>query len=298
MKKQKSTDYLDDAYESERPVTAYDQDNDWEYEMRVKKQRSNILYNIAMVLFAGIFLACVGILGQRLLQDRQTENEFAELEALIDTSVTPAPDTTVVEQDEPAVEENAARFAALRERNEDFIGWISIEGTNLNFPVMCSPDEPDFYLRHDFNGQYSDYGVPYLESYCTLNEEEQSDNLVIYGHNMKTGTIFGCLTGYKEASYYEKHPVIEFDNLYNDGDYEVFAAFAIDVIKDQSFRYNTYLDMDEATFDSFVDEVIRRSDVDSGIRPVYGDHLLTLSTCEYSTSNGRYVVCAVRRNES
>ena len=86
---------------------------------------------------------------------------------------------------------------------------------------------------------------------------------------MKTGTIFGCLTEYKKAAYYREHPYIEFDTLYGDAKYEVFAAFAI-----------------------YVAEVIRRSDVDSGIRPEYGEQLLTLSTCEYSSANGRYVVVA------
>ena len=109
---------------------------------------------------------------------------------------------------------------------------------------------------------------------------------------MKTGTIFGCLTEYKKAAYYQEHPYIEFDTLYGDAKYEVFAAFAIDVVQDTSFVYNQYVDMDEDTYSDYVAEVIRRSDVDSGIRPEYGEQLLTLSTCEYSSANGRYVVVA------
>lgn len=127
-----------------------------------------------------------------------------------------------------------------------------------------------------------------------MGANDQSENLVIYGHNMKTGTIFGCLTGYKEADYYTEHPEIEFDTVYGDGTYEVFAAFAIDVAADTSFPYNQYIDMDEETYNDYVDEVIRRSDVDTGIRPSYGEQLLTLSTCEYSSENGRYVVVARR----
>ena len=188
--------------------------------------------------------------------------------------------------------DNATRFAPLVARNPDFVGWIKIEGTNLSFPVMYSPDRPDFYLRHDFSQEYSNYGTPYLDEDCTLTADAQSNNLVIYGHNMKTGTIFGCLTDYKEASMYEEHPTIRLDTLYGGGDYEVYAAFAIDVVQDTSFPYNTFLDMDEATFNEFVAETKRRSDVDSGITPSYGDQLLTLSTCEYSSANGRYVVCA------
>lgn len=269
--------------------TVYDQDRDTEYvrPRRKKKQSSgsDILYTIAIVIFAAIFLVSGGMLLKRLWDDRQTENEFAALSDLIDETATTAAD---------GESGNAEKFARLVERNPEFIGWISIEGTNLDFPVMYSPTRADFYLRHDFEGEYSNYGVPYLDEDCTLTADARSDNLIIYGHNMKTGTIFGCLTGYKDESYYREHPDITFDTLYGDGTYEVFAAFAIDVATDTGFAYNTYIDMDQASFDEFVGEAKRRSDVDSGITPQYGDELLTLSTCEYSSSNGRYVVCARR----
>ena len=184
------------------------------------------------------------------------------------------------------------KFAALKDQNSDFMGWISIEGTSLDFPVMYAPNNKDYYLKHDFKHQYSDYGVPYLDEKTTIGANAQSNNLIVYGHNMKTGTIFGCLTEYKKAAYYQEHPYIEFDTLYGDAKYEVFAAFAIDVVQDTSFVYNQYVDMDEDTYNDYVAEVIRRSDVDSGIRPEYGEQLLTLSTCEYSSANGRYVVVA------
>lgn len=244
------------------------------------------LYTAALVFFAAVFLLSGGLLLRRLWQDRRTGLEFAELEQL---AALPDTQGTAAQPDE-----TAARFAALRARNPDFIGWIRIQGTNLSFPVMYSPDDPDFYLRHDFEGEYSDSGVPYLEAGCTLTAERRSENLVIYGHNMKTGTIFGCLTDYKKPETYREHPAVRLDTLYGGGEYEVFAAFAIDVAAEPDFAYNTCIDLDEAAFNAFVGEVKRRSDVDSGITPQYGDELLTLSTCEYSTANGRYVVCARR----
>ena len=122
---------------------------------------------------------------------------------------------------------------------------------------------------------------------------ERIAQTVAFGtEDRKEGTHFGCLTEYKKAAYYQEHPYIEFDTLYGDAKYEVFAAFAIDVVQDTSFVYNQYVDMDEDTYNDYVAEVIRRSDVDSGIRPEYGEQLLTLSTCEYSSANGRYVVVA------
>ena len=249
-----------------------------------KKGKADIFYNVAILVCLAVFLVSGGLLLKRYFDDRRSESEFAALESLI-VSDAPAAD---------GEETNSAKFAALRDQNSDFIGWISIEDTKLDFPVMYAPNNKDFYLRHDFNKEYSVYGVPYLDEKTTLGANDQSENLVIYGHNMKTGTIFGCLTGYKEAGYYQQHPYVQFDTVYGDGTYEVFAAFSIDVAADTSFVYNQYVDMDEETYDTYVEEVISRSDVDTGIRPVYGEQLLTLSTCEYSRDNGRYVVVARR----
>lgn len=282
------------------PTQLHDQDNDDSYPSRSAKKngkksgnakagkgKKDFLYTVAMVVFAAIFLVSGGLLAKRFLDDKKTENEFSDLQSMIDNAATPAPageDTA----------SNGAKFAALKDQNSDFIGWISIEGTSLDFPVMYAPDNKDYYLKHDFKHQYSDYGVPYLDEKTTIGANAQSNNLIVYGHNMKTGTIFGCLTEYKKAAYYQEHPIIEFDTLYGDAQYEVFAAFAIDVVQDTSFVYNQYVDTDEDAYNAYVDEVIRRSDVNSGIRPVYGEQLLTLSTCEYSSANGRYVVVARR----
>lgn len=257
---------------------------------KAKRRRSSIGYTVAMIFFGAVFLVSAGLLVKRFLDDRKTENEFASLQAMIDTTATTdTPDPTG-----ESVNPNGAKFAALRDKNSDFIGWISIDGTNLDFPVMYAPTNKDFYLRHDFNKEYSIYGVPYLDEKTTLGANAESDNLIIYGHNMKTGTIFGCLTGYKKVDYYQQHRYIEFDTVYGDAQYEVFAAFAIDVVNDTSFVYNQYVDMDEESYNAYVEEVCRRSDVDTGIRPAYGEQLLTLSTCEYSTDNGRFVVVARR----
>ena len=260
-----------------------------------ERPKTGRIYTIAMIFFAVLFLVSAGMLLKRYLEDRRTENEFASLADLVETQ--PAAEGSGAAPQQTQTQDPAEKFAALCQRNEDFIGWISIEGTNLDFPVMYRPDSKDYYLRHGFDGEYSNYGVPYLDEDCTLTAENRSQNLVIYGHNMKTGTIFGCLTDYKKADTYRKHPVIEFDTLYGDGSYEVFAAFAIDVVEEPDFAYYDAIDLDESAFNAFVAEVKRRSDVDSGITPVYGEDLITLSTCEYSTANGRYVVCARRKTE-
>lgn len=281
------------------PTGFYDQDHDADFADRQaakdhgkapktkKQKRGDLLYTLAIAVCALIFVISGGLLVKRYFDDRRVEGEFASLAAQIDTSA--AANTEPSAEGTPG---NTAKFAALQQLNPDFFGWVSIEDTNLDFPVMFAPANKDFYLRHDFDGEYSIYGVPYLDEKTTVGSGIESQNLIIYGHNMKTGTIFGCLTGYKNADYYAAHPQITFDTIYGDATYEVFAAFAIDVVQDPSFAYNEYVNMDEAAFDAYLSQVIGRSDVDTGIIPQYGDRLLTLSTCEYSSDNGRYVVVA------
>lgn len=168
----------------------YDQDHDEEFTEREekkhpkkhaqknaearKKKRGDLVYTIAMVVFAVIFLVSGGLLVKRFIDDKKTESEFADLQSMIDTSATPEPAAAGEN-----VNANSAKFAALKDKNADFIGWISIDGTTLDFPVMYAPDNKDFYLRHDFNKQYSVYGVPYLDEKTTLGANAESGNLII-----------------------------------------------------------------------------------------------------------------------
>ena len=250
------------------------------------KKRSEGLPRWAMGLLMGL---CIGLIVVALgglviyvLLTGGARKEFDELAQRVEKETVGLP-----------AGQTPKAYADLKAENPDFVGWIKIEGTSVNYPVVQTKAEPQYYLRRSFEGSYSIAGTPFLDAQCDM---EKGIGLIIYGHNMKTGTIFGCLTEYKKVAYYQEHPYIEFDTLYGDAKYEVFAAFAIDVVNDTSFVYNQYVDMDENTYNAYVDEVLSRSDVDSGIRPSYGEQLLTLSTCEYSTDNGRYVVVARRVN--
>lgn len=259
--------------------------------IKKKRNRGGWLNNLLIAVFALVFAVSGGMLAVRLIQDRAAEDEFASVKQLIDTSAETGTDSADSgTQAQP--ESNHAKFARLQEQNADFIGWLSIDGTNLDYPVMYHPSAKDYYLRRNFNEEYSRYGTPYLDEKCSL--EPRSENWIIYGHNMKTGTIFGCLTEYQKDSYWVEHPTIRLDTIFGDGEYQVYAAFAIDVINDTSFLYNEYTSMDEETFNEYVAQCKSRSAVYSSITPVYGDALLTLSTCEYSSANGRFVVCAVK----
>ena len=194
------------------------------------------------------------------------------------------------EEDPEAIEAAAAleRYSALFDQNNDFIGWICIEGTNINYPVMQTPNNPDYYLKHSFEKTYSDYGVPYIEESCAVG---LSNNIVIYGHHMKNGSMFADLCDYTSKKFYEDHKTIQFDTLSSFGQYEVVAVFKFDT-NHEDFRYNECCTMNESAFKDFMSQVHARQLYDTGVDAEYGDQLLTLSTCEYTYNNGRLVVVA------
>ena len=201
--------------------------------------------------------------------------------------------TEPAETVDPEITEAKATFEkykVLYEKNEDLVGWISIDGTNVNYPVMQSVDRPDFYLKHGFDRQYSRYGVPYLDEACATG---LSNNLVIYGHNMKNGTMFHDLLNYTSGDFRKENPIIHFDTLSRMGEYLVVLVFRFDT-DNETFCYNEYTDMDEAEFVEFMEQCRQRQLYDTGISVSYGDELLTLSTCEYTYKNGRFVVVAKR----
>ena len=200
------------------------------------------------------------------------------------------------EPDADAGADGDARLIAYRELHEeypDFIGRIVIPGTVIDYPVMHTPNYPEFYINRDFNKEKSRHGTPFLDLKCDV--LLPSDNMIIYAHHMKDGTMFASLDKYKDRSFYEAHPVIEFDTLYSVGVYEIVAVFLGSGNTDApgAFVYNLYTDFgDEGRFAEFFEQVMGRRLYDTGIVPEYGDKFLTLSTCEYSTANNRLVVVA------
>ena len=179
-------------------------------------------------------------------------------------------------------------YGQFYEKNSDFVGWICIDGTNINYPVMQTPDDPDYYLKHSFEHEYSDYGVPYLDEACVLGE---SNNYVIYGHHMKNGSMFYDLDGYADPEFCKEHPVIRFDTLSGFGKYEVIAVFRFNTERDK-FRYDQGVNMTEEEYGQYIEQVHERELYSTGKTAQYSDQLLTLSTCEYTYRNGRLVVVA------
>ena len=189
-------------------------------------------------------------------------------------------------------------YAKLYEQNSDIVGWIRIDDTQMNYPVMQSPQEPNFYLKHGFDKAYTDYGCPYVQENCDM--ELPSDNIIIYGHHMNDGSMFAGLMKFKDKSFWEKHKTVSFDTLTDRQTYEVIAVFKTVVYTDSpdSFKYYQFVNADTAEdFTAYVEKCKKLSLYETGITAEYGDKLLTLSTCENSRTYVRLVVVAKLINE-
>lgn len=253
-------------------------------------KRKNILRSFLLLMFSALFIISAYMICEIISQAQQEQANFERLE---ETIKQPAAVSDPVQPQEPS--ETAvisSPYAALKEQNPDFFGWISIEDTKLNYPVMHTPDNPEHYLRRDFDGDTSQSGVPFLEASCF----EGCGNYLVYGHNMKNGAMFASLLSYADREYWEQHPIIRFDTLSGSGEYEVLAAFYSQVYEQAAsgvFRYYNYTDLSEpAVFEEYMKQVQASALYDTGISAAYEDELLTLSTCSYHTKNGRFVVVA------
>lgn len=183
------------------------------------------------------------------------------------------------------------QFVSLYEENNDLIGWLSVAGTKIDYPVMqCEDDE--YYLHHDFYGKESKYGCLYVKNRADLTE---GTNFIIYGHNMKDGEMFGELDLYGEETFYREHPTILFDTLYEERTYEITAVFFSQVYgEDESvFKYYEFYTADtKEEFEDFYGNIKKLSLYDTGVEAKFGDTFLTLSTCAYHVEDGRLVVVA------
>ena len=186
-------------------------------------------------------------------------------------------------------------YAELYEQNNDLIGWICIEDTKINYPVMQSLDEPNFYLKHGFDKGYTDYGCPYVGENCDVSKP--SDNLIIYGHHMKNGSMFSDLEKFKKKDFWEEHKTFSFNTLYEKQTYEVIAVFKTVVYTGSANEFKYFQFSDAQTpeqFDEYIAKCKEKALYDTGVSAEYGDKLITLSTCEYSNTNGRLVLVAKR----
>ena len=238
--------------------------------------KKTVLIVIRVVCIVG-FLVCVGVLGWYWHSDRSDRAVAEALAAAHDASSA----------------ESMEQVRAVATDNADTIGWLRIDGTNINNVVMFAPDTPGKYLHMDFYGKWSYRGTLYVAENCDV---RTADNILIYGHHMKDGSMFAALLNYADDTFWEEHPTIRFDTLEETGTYQVLAAFYIDVSLSEdgvAFPFYEYTGLrDEAIFQEYLAQVGDRALYSTGVTAEFGEQLLTLSTCSYNTSDERFVVVA------
>ncbi len=231
---------------------------------------------ICMILLLALSVVFAGSAYFYISEYLQDKEQLGELESI----------AQIVEDSEQNADN---KYTELYAQNSDFMGWLRIDGTGIDYPVMQSKDDPDFYLKHNFSKEYSRFGIPYMQENCGLS----SDNIIIYGHNIKSKSMFNELTEYKNKDFYAAHKYITFDTLDEQRTYEVIAAFKTVAYSDSGFQYYDFVNANTVEeFDDYVAKCKALSFYDTGFTAEYGDKLLTLSTCEYSQKNGRFVIVA------
>ena len=245
---------------------------------------------ILIVVFVALFSTSAYFIFDHYRQEAQQAELYDSLADMVDCAA-----DTEEEPAEPVLytEEKTVlpELAELYQQNSDLAGWIRIEDTNINYPVMHTPDNPDFYLKHGFDKEYSDYGCPYVQENCDV--QLPSDNVILYGHHMKNGSMFSGLTEYKKQEFYDSHSVALL--LTPDKNYEIeFFAGYVASVQDKAWELDFPSDPD---FTEWLDKTKERSCFTSGITPAVTDRILTLSTCSYEFNNARFVLLGVLKPE-
>ena len=281
--------------------------------MNEKKPKNHLraLRIVLMVALQVLIVGCVVYLGYRFYSDWRTEqalqlsNQLYQ-EALVNNPPTPsvtaaepastptpvpttAQPTVTPQPSAPAAAPKVLQpaFAALRSQygNNDIVGYLKIEGTSIDYLVTQYTDN-DFYLTHDINKNPSNAGWPFMDFDDNITKDERS--IIIYGHNMKSDTMFHALRYWQDKSYYEKHKYITFNTAYDNMDWEIFAF----VRTDTDFYYIQTQFPDDASFMAVVDGLRQRALYDTGVQVTAQDRILLLSTCTDVEENTRYVLCA------
>ena len=237
-----------------------------------------IIYGIIIILLIGIMLISSYFIFKDKQEDKKQESTFEELVEIAEDK----------EQNTDEIKEDTINIQELYNINNDIIGWINIEDTNINYPVMQTKDRPNYYLRKDFYKKYSQWGTPFLAENCDI---QTSDNLIIYGHHINASKMFGELEKYRNQEFYNNHKFIKFYTKDNLTKYEIISVFR--TIANNEFKYYEFVNAnDEREFETFITKCKELSFYNTENNAEFDDKLITLVTCDYSLKNGRLVVIA------
>lgn len=273
------------------------------------KQFKKILAFILTLIAIGSLIAAVIITVLHKKEDKEAQDAIRDTVLSQSATVTPQPQTSeppqataipTTEPVTPTAEPTATPVPAVKNPYEDYYlanpdmaGWLVVPGTVIDYPVMWTPEDENFYLYRDFKKRDNNNGSLILDTDSAL--DPLTTNLIIHGHNMKSGAMFGNLTDYEKKSYFEDHKQIILYTPECQRNYEVIAVFRSQVYKktDDVFKFYKFFQADtEAQFKDFYDNIKELSLYDTGVTAEFGDRFITLSTCVYHVTNGRFVVVA------
>ena len=265
------------------------------------KKRKNIILNILLV----VFIVTAGVSGYLLFkyyhETNENEDFVSSLKDLVDEDAT---DTVEAAETVPKTvkvndEDILQKYLKLYEKNKDFIGWIYIEGAKIDYPVMQCKENEKKYLRANFDGEYALAGTPFMAAGCDA--KKPSTNLIIYGHNMKSGYMFGDLDEYLDAEYLNKHRIIHFDTIYGLNQYQVVAAFHLTLNSpgETGYYFHGFMEAEtQGELNEFLEEVNKKNEIDTTVTATMNDHFLTLSTCDdYGAHEGRRFLVIAKKIE-
>ena len=272
----------------------------------MKKHKGKIQMGIVIGIFSVIIIACLISIFSRLYAENKETEEFRQLAEIVTEETTNTDTVTerikkpnilkVSDFDNVVQAEQTVYYTTYYEphsiselisMNSECFGWISISGTNINYPVMHTPNNPQKYLNRNFYGEYSYSGTPFLDSRCSAD----STNLIIYGHHMNNGTMFADLCNYTDYSYFTEHPTVVLETKDEAFAYSVFSVMKV---KSDDDWYRFITAETEKSYEKKISYAKDKSIYGTGNTPVYGQQILTLSTCYGYNQDDRILVLAVR----
>lgn len=263
-----------------------------------KKNTKNFILNILIAIFILIAIICAVLIFWYFHAINSSKQAFTELKDEIDEDYVDEDGEEIFEEVDS--KQIFKKYSSLYNKNSDFIGWLSIAGTEIDYPVMQTPDDEEYYLHRNFDKEYSYAGTLFIDASCRA-IGDTTDNIIIYGHNMKAGTMFHELLNYEDEDFYNEHKYITFDTIEGEGTYVVIAAFRTRVYsEDDTENYNFYNFISaesEEEFNEYVNNAKKGTAYTISESADYGEQLLTLSTCAYHTNEGRFVVVAKKVEE-
>lgn len=290
---------------SEEKVRFEDLDKEMQKEILQELKRKEKKKKTLVAICIPVCTICFGYFVFYYQEMLKSNAEFAELIALKEATVTEynaeylTGNQVIVnrtQKKEKEAPDILSEYKNLHNKNKKLIGWIKIDDTIIDYPVMQTVNN-EYYLDHNFNQEEDRNGCIFMDYQCDV--INGCDNMILYGHHMQSGKMFGTLNKYSSENYYKEHPKIQFDTIYKKGQYEVMYVFRSKVYSEEeiTFKYYQFINAgSEQEFNSYMNEMAALSLYNTGVTANYGDQLLTLSTCDYQENDGRFVVVAKRVN--